>query len=71
MYDSLMAVSSAVTITEIAFAPSSSEETVIPSLKSVSTMSFPLSKTLVTDAPEWFTVAVSVTVSIAASTSAA
>ena len=64
-------VSSAVTVTTISLSPTRSEGTVIPSVKSPSAIAVPFRVTALTDAPAWFTVAVSVTVVTACATSAA
>ena len=67
----MVVVSSAVTVTTITLSPSTSEGTVMPSVKSVSVISVPPRVTPLTSAPSSFTVAVNVTSSTAPPTSAA
>ena len=57
-----MAPFSAVTVTTIPLPPSMSEETVIPSVKSLSAIAVPFRVTALTDAPSSVVIAVSVTV---------
>ena len=65
-----MLVSAAVSVTTITLSPSTSEGTVIPSVKSVSAMAVPSTVTPVTGAFASVTVAVSVTVVTALATDA-